>query len=117
VLLAFLGDEAQGFLSIGRYIGNVLMLMAVFGLMFELPVLAFLLARLGVIRAQLLRRTRKVAILVLLIGAAGLSPTGDPFNFALVAVPLLVLYEASILVVAAAERRPQAAAAAADPPA
>ena len=39
VLLAFLGDEAQGFLSIGRYIGNVLMLMAVFGLMFELPVL------------------------------------------------------------------------------
>ncbi len=116
VLLSFLGDEAQGFLSIGRYIGNVLMLMAVFGLMFELPVLAFLLARLGLVHVQLLRRQRRVAILVLLIAAAGLSPTGDPFNFALVAVPLLVLYEASVLVVAAAERRPDAAAATADPP-
>lgn len=105
VLLAFLGDEAQGFLSIGRYIGNVLMLMAVFGLMFELPVLGFLLARLGVVRAATLRRSRKVALVVLLVAAAGLSPTGDPFNFALVAVPLVVLYEASVWVVAAAERR------------
>jgi sec-independent protein translocase protein TatC len=101
VLLGFLGDAAQGFLSIGRYIGNVLMLMAVFGLMFELPVLAFLLARIGILRAAMLRRTRRYAIVVLLIGAAAISPTGDPFNFALVAVPLLVLYELSILVVAA----------------
>lgn len=105
VLLAFLGDEAQGFLSIGRYIGNVLMLMAVFGLMFELPVLGFLLARLGVVRAALLRRSRKVTLVVLLVAAAGLSPTGDPFNFALVALPLIVLYELSIFVVAASERR------------
>ena len=105
VLLAFLGDEAQGFLSIGRYIGNVLMLMAVFGLMFELPVLGFLLARLGIVRAQTLRRSRRVTLVVLLIAAAGLSPTGDPFNFALVAIPLVALYELSIFVVAASERR------------
>jgi sec-independent protein translocase protein TatC len=107
VLLAFLGDAALGFLSIGRYIGNVLMLMAVFGLMFELPVLAFLLARIGVVRAEPLRRTRRYALVGLLIAAAGLSPTGDPFNFALVAVPLVVLYEASILVVGMAERKPR----------
>ena len=107
VLLAFLGDAALGFLSIGRYIGNVLMLMAVFGLMFELPVLAFLLARIGIVRAEPLRRTRRYALVGLLIAAAGLSPTGDPFNFALVAVPLVVLYEASILVVGIAERKPR----------
>ncbi len=105
VLLAFLGDQAQGFLSIGRYIGNVLMLMALFGLMFELPVLGFLLARLGILRAATLRRTRRVTLIVLLIAAAGISPTGDPFNFALVAIPLVVLYELSIFVVAASERR------------
>jgi sec-independent protein translocase protein TatC len=116
VLLAFLGDEAQGFLSIGRYIGNVLLLMGVFGLMFELPVLGYLLARLGVVQAATLRRTRRTAILVLLVAAAGLSPTGDPFNFALVALPLLVLYEVSILVVAAAERRTERATAT-EPPA
>lgn len=107
VLLAFLGDAALGFLSIGRYIGNVLMLMAVFGLMFELPVLAFLLARIGIVRAEPLRRTRRYALVGLLIAAAGLSPTGDPFNFALVAVPLVALYEASILVVSIAERQPR----------
>ena len=107
VLLGFLGEAALGFLSIGRYIGNVLTLMAVFGLMFELPVLAFLLARLGILRAEGLRRTRRYALVGLLIGAAAISPTGDPFNFALVAIPLLVLYELSILVVAAAQRGPR----------
>ena len=107
VLLAFLGDAALGFLSIGRYIGNVLMLMAVFGIMFELPVLAFLLARIGILRHEPLQRTRRYALVGLLVAAAGLSPTGDPFNFALVAVPLVVLYEASILVVRIAERRPR----------
>jgi sec-independent protein translocase protein TatC len=116
VLLAFLGDEAQGFLSIGRYIGNVLMLMGVFGLMFELPVLGFLLARLGVVRAATLRRTRRVTLVVLLIGAAAISPTGDPFNFALVAVPLIILYELSIFVVAASERRGDRARPTADDP-
>jgi sec-independent protein translocase protein TatC len=104
VLLGFLGEAALGFLSIGRYIGNVLTLMAVFGLMFELPVLAFLLARIGILRVEVLRRTRRYAVVGLLIGAAAISPTGDPFNFALVAIPLLILYEISILVVAAAQR-------------
>ena len=107
VLLAFLGDAAVGFLSIGRYIGNLLMLMSVFGLMFELPVLAFLLARIGILRAEGLRRTRRYAIVGLLITAAAISPTGDPFNFALVAIPLVVLYELSIMVVGAAQRRPR----------
>jgi sec-independent protein translocase protein TatC len=113
ILLAFLGDAAQGFLSIGRYIGNVLTLLAVFGVMFELPVLAFLLARLGILYAAVLRRTRRVGIVVLLIGAAAMSPSGDPFSFALVAIPLLLLYEVSILVVSLAERKPDKAAIAA----
>lgn len=111
VLLAFLGDAAQGMLSIGRYIGNVLTLLSVFGLMFELPVLAFLLARLGIIQAPMLRRTRRYAIVGLLIAAAGLSPTADPFNFLLIAIPLVLLYELAILVVAAAARPPRERAA------
>lgn len=107
VLLAFLGEAAQGMLSIGRYIGNVLTLLSVFGLMFELPVLAFLLARLGIVQASMLRRTRRYAIVGLLIAAAGLSPTADPFNFLLIAIPLVLLYELAILVVAAAARPPR----------
>ena len=107
ILLAFLGDAAQGFLSIGRYIGNILTLMAVFGVMFELPVLAFLLARIGILRVAVLRQTRRYALVGLLIAAAAMSPSGDPFNFALVAIPLVVLYEISIWVVAVSERRPR----------
>ena len=104
ILLSFLGEAATGFLSIGRYIGNLLMLMGVFGLMFELPVLAFLLARIGILRAPILISTRRYAIVVLLVLAAAMSPSGDPFNFALVAGPLLVLYEVSIIVVRLAQR-------------
>jgi sec-independent protein translocase protein TatC len=115
VLLSFLGEAAMGLLSIGRYIGTLIMLMGVFGLMFELPVLAFLLARIGVIRAPLLVSTRRYAIVVLLVLAAAMSPSGDPFNFALVAIPLLVLYEFSIIVVKLAQRRDPTPAAEPDP--
>ena len=107
ILLAFLGDAAQGLLSIGRYIGNILTLMAVFGIMFELPVLAFLLARIGILKVAVLRQTRRYALVGLLVAAAAISPSGDPFNFALVAIPLVVLYEISIWVVAVSERRPR----------
>ncbi len=104
ILLSFLGEAATGFLSIGRYIGNLIMLMGVFGIMFELPVVAFLLARIGLIRAPMLVATRRYAIVILLVLAAAMSPSGDPFNFALVAGPLLVLYEVSIIVVRFAQR-------------
>ncbi len=115
ILLSFLGEAAMGLLSIGRYIGNLIMLMGVFGLMFELPVLAFLLARIGVVRAPMLVSTRRYAIVILLVLAAAMSPSGDPFNFALVAGPLLILYELSIIVVRLAQRPERTPAAEPDP--
>ncbi len=105
ILLSFLGTEAVGLLSIGRYIASLLLLMGVFGAMFEMPVLAFLLARLGFIRAPMLARYRRYAIIIGLALAAIITPTADPFNFALVAVPLVVLYEVSILVVRLSQRK------------
>lgn len=105
ILLGFLGEQAQGVLSIGRYIGNLLMLMGVFGLMFEMPVLAYLLARLGILYADVMVRTRRWAIVIGMVAAALISPTGDPFNFALVAMPLVILYEVSIVVVRASQRK------------
>ncbi|MFO7545360.1 MAG: twin-arginine translocase subunit TatC [Trueperaceae bacterium] len=105
ILLGFLGGEAQGLLSIGRYISTILMLMGVFGLMFEMPVLGFLFARIGLIRAEPLVRNRRWAIVIGLTAAAVLTPTGDPFNLALVAIPLIVLFELTILVVRVSQRR------------
>ncbi|MBX3141966.1 MAG: twin-arginine translocase subunit TatC [Trueperaceae bacterium] len=105
ILLSFLGDEAQGLLSIGKYISTLLMLMAMFGIMFELPVLGFLLARIGILRHAPLVRYRRWAIVGGVAAAAIITPTGDPFNLALVAVPFLVLYEVTVVVVRISERR------------
>jgi sec-independent protein translocase protein TatC len=105
ILLAFLGDEANALLSIGDFISKMILYMAVFGIVFEMPVLAFLLARLGLVQAAWLRQYRRHAIVIGLIIAAVITPTGDPFNFALVGVPLVVLYEVSILVVRLSQRK------------
>ena len=105
ILLGFLGDQAQGVLSIGRYISTLLLLMGVFGLLFEMPVLGYLFARIGLLRAEFLTRNRRWAIVGGLVGAAVITPTADPFNFALVAGPILVLYEVTAVVVRVSQRR------------
>lgn len=105
ILLGFLGSEARGLLSIGRYISSLLLLMGVFGLMFEMPVLGYLLARIGLLRAAPMVRYRRWAIVAGLVLAAVITPTADPFNFALVAGPIVILYEVSILVVRVSQRK------------
>lgn len=74
------------------------------GLLFQMPVVAWVLARLGVLRAAWLRQRRRHAIVVILIAAAVLTPA-DIFSMILLAVPMLLLFEVSIWVVAAVERR------------
>lgn len=105
ILLSFLGDQVGAVLSIGDYVSKVIMYMALFGILFEMPVLCFLLARIGLLQASFLTRYRKTAIVIGLVAAAGLSPSGDPFNFALLAIPIVLLYELSILVVRVSQKR------------
>lgn len=66
------------------------------GVIFELPAIIYLLARIGVVNAQMLSRTRRYAIVVIVIIAAVITPTGDPFNLMLLAVPMYALYEMGI---------------------
>lgn len=75
-----------------------LTLMIGLGLAFQLPIIMFLLAKLGVASPQKMRSFRKYAILILLIVSAVITPSTDPFNMAIVAVPLLILYEAGIVI-------------------
>jgi sec-independent protein translocase protein TatC len=70
-----------------------------FGLAFELPVFAFFLSKLGVLNADFLKRKRKWAVVVILIAAAVLTPSPDVISQLLMALPLLVLYEASVWIV------------------
>jgi sec-independent protein translocase protein TatC len=83
-----------------------LTLMLGLGLAFQLPVIMFILAKLGVVNDRAMRDFRKYAVMVLLILAAIITPTTDPFNMGLVFFPLYLLYEAGILVVRLFARKP-----------
>jgi sec-independent protein translocase protein TatC len=67
------------------------------GIIFELPAIIYVLARLGVVSAQMLGAWRRYAIVVITIVAALITPTGDPFNLLLLAVPMYLLFELGIL--------------------
>ncbi|TBH21125.1 twin-arginine translocase subunit TatC [Thermus thermamylovorans] len=103
-LLGFLGDVVTPQISIGRYMGQMLMMMAALGLVFEMPVVSYLLARLGLLTADFLRRNWRVAIVLLLFVSALITPA-DVFSMVVVALPLFVLYWVSVMVAGVAERQ------------
>lgn len=104
-LLGFLGDVVTPQISIGRYMGQVLMMMAVMGLVFEMPVVSYLLARLGILSSNFLARNWRIAVVFLLTLSAIITPTVDVVSLAIVSLPLLVLYWISVLVARLAERQ------------
>jgi sec-independent protein translocase protein TatC len=95
-LLTFGNQIATPQPRIGNYISVVTRLLLATGLVFELPVLTTFLARLGIVSPQWLAGKRKAAIILAFILAAMITPTIDPINQSLVAVPLIILYEMSI---------------------
>ncbi len=103
-LLGFLSDQVIPLLTIDKYMSQILMYLTVVGLMFELPVLSFLFTKLGMLDWRFLAKNRRIAIVVIVTLAAIITPTADPFNLALLSVPLLLLYEVSIWVSRAAGR-------------
>ena len=72
------------------------MLSLLLGILFEIPIIAYFLAKLGLIDKPLLKQYRKHAIVVLAILAAFITPTADIFTLLLVTMPLYLLYEFSI---------------------
>ena len=86
-------------INLQSYIDNFTMLILVMGIVFEMPLLAWLLSLFGILKKSFLREYKKHAVVVLLISAAIITPSGDPFTLMLVFVPLYVLYELSIIVV------------------
>ncbi|MBI3021526.1 MAG: twin-arginine translocase subunit TatC [Candidatus Omnitrophica bacterium] len=84
-------------ISIDRYLSFVTALVFWCGVVFELPVAIVLLAKVGIVTPEWLRQQRPSAILVLVIIAALVTPTTDAISLSLLAVPMLLLYELSIL--------------------
>jgi len=94
-----LSPSIQNQINLSSYIGNFTMLIMVMGIVFEMPLLAWLLSQFGVLHKSFLHEYRRHAIVILLVAAAIITPSGDPFTLMLVFVPLFLLYELSILVV------------------
>ena len=95
-LLNFGGDVAIPMIRIGRYMDLMLRLLFWMGLIFEMPVVTFFLARIGVLSPDFLARHRRYAIVLAFILGAIITPTFDPLHQTLVAAPIIILYEVSV---------------------
>ncbi|MGC4233935.1 MAG: twin-arginine translocase subunit TatC [Niabella sp.] len=87
------------------YLENVIYTTVGIGLLFQLPLLILLLAKAGIVTAAMLRKFRRHAFVVILIAAAIITPTTDPFSLAVVAAPLYLLFEISISLAAKGEKK------------
>lgn len=95
-LLGFGSDRLEPTIGADHYLNFALRFLLVFGVAFEFPVFLFALTAAGVVDWRTLARGRRWAIIVIVVGGAVATPSGDPLTLALLAVPLYVLYEATI---------------------
>jgi len=98
-LLGYSADFLSPMPAVKEYFSLSLRLLIAFGVIFELPILMVFLAKIGVVDVAFLNKNRKYAILINFIIAAVLTPTPDIVNQMLMGVPLLVLYEVSVIAV------------------
>ncbi|HHU99854.1 MAG TPA: twin-arginine translocase subunit TatC [Bacteroidales bacterium] len=101
-------DLVTNQINITSYIGSVTSVALASGITFELPIVVFFLARIGVLTPEFMRKYRRHAIVVVLVVAAVITPP-DVFSLILVSIPLLILYEVSIFLAARVVRQREAA--------
>lgn len=94
-----ISTDIDNMLTVSSYIDTLTMMSIAFGIMFEMPVVAWLLAKLGFIQAGTMKEYRRHAFVAILITAAVITPTTDAFTLFIVALPIWLLYELSIYVV------------------
>ena len=94
-----ISTEITNQISLNSYMGSFLMMIFIMGVVFEMPLVAMILSRFGIVNRSFLKKYRRHAVVILLVLAAAITPTGDPFTLMLVFLPLYLLYELSILLV------------------
>lgn len=96
-------SEVANMISLDSYMSTLVMICIAMGVVFELPVVSWLLAKLGILSASLMRKYRKQSIVAILFIAAIITPTSDVFTLLVVSLPMYLLFEFSILLVKASE--------------
>lgn len=92
-------DDVMNMISLQSYISTLIMMCIAMGIVFEMPLLTWLFAKMGFITSGFLKQYRKHAIVIILIVAAIITPTSDIFTLLLVSFPMWLLYEASIWII------------------
>ncbi len=92
-----LSEYITNSISLDSYMGNFLGVIFMMGVVFELPLLTWVLSKIGIVNRRMLRHYRRHATVALLVLAAIITPSGDPFTLAVVFLPLYLLYELGIL--------------------
>ena len=98
-------DDIHNLLTISSYVDTLAMMSLVFGIVFEIPVVSWLLARFGLLKSVWMSRYRRHAIVAIVIVAAVITPTSDVFTLFMVSLPIWLLYEASVLIVWITEKK------------
>lgn len=91
--------DVENMITLQSYIYTLMTISLAMGLVFDIPILSWLFAKLGLLSDGFMRKYRKHAIVVILVVAAIITPTSDVFTLSLVALPMWLLYEISILIV------------------
>lgn len=91
--------------SFSDYLENLVYTTAGIGVLFQMPLLVMVLARIGIVTGSFLRKYRKHAFIIILIAAAIITPSTDPFSLTIVTIPLYLLFEASVVIASRIEKR------------
>lgn len=90
--------DVPNMFSLSSYISIFTSMALTFGIVFEFPILTILLSNLGLLHRESMKQYRRHAVCAIVVLAAVITPSGDPFSLAIVAVPLYLLYEFSVLI-------------------
>ena len=91
--------DVENLITLQSYMDTLLVMCFLLGLLFELPIVCWVLGKLGILRRTFMRRYRKHAVVVILVVSAIITPTSDIFTLCIVALPICLLYEVSTFLV------------------
>ncbi len=91
--------DVENLITLDSYVSTLFMLSLAMGIVFEIPVVSWLLAKMGLLTDAFMRSYRRHAVVLILVVAAIITPTSDIFTLLIVSLPMWLLYEASILIV------------------
>jgi sec-independent protein translocase protein TatC len=98
-------DSIENRFDIGSFISSITMLTLIAGLVFQLPIVVYILSSLNILTPKFMREKRRYATIIILVLAAVITPSPDALTMMIVALPLFLLYELSIVVSAVVQRR------------